>query len=139
MFGICFIKLQFIVYLMQFCVGKVVCEGLGLLFFYYGLMIMLVVVLVVSQDCLFILELVMVDFQSVIVQGQVMYCISDLCCIVVMMDFLFVKNGQSYVFEDLIWLGDCVVQQVEVIVQQVVQVMELKVVLCVLVVIVCIV
>jgi len=126
MFGIRFIKSQPTVHLMQFRAGKVVREGSGLSFFYYGPTTTLVAVPVASQDRPFILELVTADFQSVTVQGQVTYRISDPRRTAAMMDFSLAKNGQSYVSEDPKRLGDRVAQQVEVIVQQAVQAMELK-------------
>lgn len=126
MFGIRFIKSQPTVHLMQFRAGKVVREGSGLSFFYYGPTTTLVAVPVASQDRPFILELVTADFQSVTVQGQVTYRISDPRRTAAMMDFSLAKNGQSYVSEDPTRLGDRVAQQVEVIVQQTVQAMELK-------------
>ncbi|UGS88374.1 SPFH domain-containing protein (plasmid) [Ralstonia wenshanensis] len=126
MFGIRFIKSQPTVHLMQFRAGKVVREGSGLSFFYYGPTTTLVAVPVASQDRPFILELVTADFQSVTVQGQVTYRISDPRRTAAMMDFSLAKNGQSYVSEDPTRLGDRVAQQVEVIVQQAVQAMELK-------------
>jgi hypothetical protein len=126
MFGIRFIKSQPTVHLMQFRAGKVVREGSGLSFFYYGPTTTLVAVPVASQDRPFILELVTADFQSVTVQGQVTYRISDPRRTAAMMDFSLAKNGQTYVSEDPKRLGDRVAQQVEVIVQQAVQGMELK-------------
>lgn len=126
MFGIRFIKSQPTVHLMQFRAGQVVREGSGLSFFYYGPTTTLVAVPVASQDRPFILELVTADFQSVTVQGQVTYRISDPRRTAAMMDFSLAKNGQSYVSEDPKRLGDRVAQQVEVIVQQAVQGMELK-------------
>lgn len=126
MFGIRFIKSQPTVHLMQFRAGKVVREGSGLSFFYYGPTTTLVAVPVASQDRPFILELVTADFQSVTVQGQVTYRISDPRRTAAMMDFSLAKNGQSYVSEDPKRLGDRVAQQVEVIVQQAVQALELK-------------
>ena len=96
MFGIRFIKSQPTVHLMQFRAGKVVREGSGLSFFYYGPTTALVAVPVASQDRPFILELVTADFQSVTVQGQVTYRISDPRRTAAMMDFSLAKNGQTY-------------------------------------------
>ncbi len=126
MFGIRFIKSQPTVHLMQFRAGKVVREGSGLSFFYYGPTTTLVAVPVASQDRPFILELVTADFQRVTVQGQVTYRINDPRRTAAMMDFSLAKNGRTYVSEDPKRLGDRVAQQVEVIVQQAVQALELK-------------
>ena len=126
MFGIRFIKSQPTVHLMQFRAGKVVREGAGLSFFYYAPATTLVSVPVASQDRPFILELVTADFQSVTVQGQVTYRISDPQRTAAMMDFSLGKDGRSYVSEDPKRLGDRVAMQVEVIVQQAVQALGLK-------------
>ena len=126
MFGIRYIKSQPTVHLMQFRAGKVVREGAGLSFFYYAPATTLVSIPVASQDRPFILELVTADFQSVTVQGQVTYRISDPRRTATMMDFSLGKDGRSYVSEDPKRLGDRVAMQVEVIVQRAVQVLELK-------------
>ncbi|MGV2293642.1 SPFH domain-containing protein, partial [Trinickia sp. YCB016] len=126
MFGIRFIKSQPTVHLMQFQAGRVVREGAGLSFFYYAPATTLVSVPVASQDRPFILELVTADFQSVTVQGQVTYRISDPHRTAAMMDFSLGKDGRSYVSEDPKRLGERVAMQVEVIVQQAVQALELK-------------
>lgn len=126
MFGIRFIKSQPTVHLMQFRAGKVVREGAGLSFFYYAPTTTLVAVPVASQDRPFILELVTADFQSVTVQGQVTYRISDPHRTAAMMDFSLAKDGRSHVSEDPKRLGERVAMQVEVIVQQTVQALGLK-------------
>ncbi len=126
MFGIRFIKSQPTVHLMQFRAGKVVREGSGQSFYYYAPTTTLVAVPIASQDRAFILELVTADFQSVTVQGQVTYRVSDPRRTAAMMDFSLARNGQVYVSEDPTRLGDRVAMQVEVIVQQAVQALELK-------------
>jgi hypothetical protein len=126
MLGIRFIKSQPTVHLMQFRAGKVMREGSGLSFFYYAPTTTLVAVPVASQDRPFILELVTADFQSVTVQGQATYRISDPRRTAAMMDFSLAKDGQSSISDDPKRLGDRVAMQVEVIVQQAVQALELK-------------
>jgi hypothetical protein len=126
MFGMRFIKSHPTVHLMQFRAGKLVREGSGQSFFYYAPTTTLVAVPVASRDRPFILELVTADFQSVTVQGQVTYRISDPRRTAAMMDFSLARDGQSYVSEDPKRLGDRVAMQVEVIVQQAVQALDLK-------------
>lgn len=77
MLGIRFIKSQPTTHLMQFRRGRVVREGAGLSFFYYGPTSTLVAVPIGSQDRPFILELVTSDFQSITVQGQVTYRVAE--------------------------------------------------------------
>jgi hypothetical protein len=125
MLGIRFIKSQPTVHLMQFRAGKLVREGAGQSFYYYAPMSTVVAVPVASQDRPFILELVTADFQSVTVQGQVTYRVTDPRRTAAMMDFALGADG-SYVSEDPLRLGERVTMQVEVIIQQAVQGMDLK-------------
>jgi regulator of protease activity HflC (stomatin/prohibitin superfamily) len=125
MLGIRFIKSQPTVQLMQFRAGKLVREGAGQSFYYYAPMSTVVAVPVASQDRPFILELVTADFQSVTVQGQVTYRVTDPRRTASMMDFALGADG-SYVSEDPLRLGERVTMQVEVIIQQAVQGMDLK-------------
>jgi hypothetical protein len=126
MLGIRFIKSQPTVHLMQFRGGRLVREGAGAALFYFGPMTTLVAVPVASQDRPFMLELVTADFQSVTVQGQVTYRVSDPRRTAALMDFSLRKDGAAYASEDPARLGDRVVMQVEVIIQQAVQALELK-------------
>lgn len=126
MFGIRFIKSQPTTHLMQFRGGKLVRDGAGLSFFYYAPLATLVAVPVASHDRPFMLDLVTSDFQSVTVQGQVTYRISEPRRTAAMMDFSLRADGKGYASEDPARLGDRVAQQAEVIVQQAVQAMALK-------------
>lgn len=126
MLGIQFIKTQPTTHLMQFRKGRVVREGAGLSFFYYAPSSTLVAVPVASQDSAFMLELVTSDFQSVTVQGQVSYRVSEPKRTAALMDFSLVPNGKGYASEDPQRLGDRVAMQAKVIVQQAVQALDLK-------------
>ena len=77
MFGIRFIKVQPTTYLLQYRRGRLVREGVGLSFFYYGPTTSLVAVPVASTDTPFIFQETTADFQSVTLQGQVTYRVSD--------------------------------------------------------------
>jgi hypothetical protein len=126
MFGVRFIKSQPTTHLMQFRGGKLVREGAGMSFFYYAPTATVVAVPVASHDRPFMLSLVTSDFQSVTVQGQVTYRISEPKRTAAMMDFSLRADGKGYVSEDPIRLGERVAQQAEVIVQQAVQALDLK-------------
>ena len=130
MFGIRFIKTQPTTHLMQYRGGRLMREGAGLSFFYYGPATTLVAVPLASHDRPFMLELVTSDFQSVTVQGQVTYRISTPQRTAAMMDFSLRPDGKGYASEDPARLGDRVAQQTEVIVQQAVQALNLKQALC---------
>lgn len=126
MFGIRYIKSQPTLHLMQFRGGKLVREGPGLSFFYYAPSATLVAVPVTSHDRPFMLDLVTADFQSVTVQGQVTYRISEPRRTAAMMDFSLASNGRDYASDDPPRLGERVAQQARVIVQQAVQALPLK-------------
>lgn len=126
MLGIRFIKSQPTTHLMQFRRGRVVREGAGLSFFYYGPTSTLVAVPIGSQDRPFILELVTSDFQSITVQGQVTYRVAEPGRIAGLMDFSLSADGKAHASEDPTRLGERVAMQAEVIVRQAVQQMNLK-------------
>ena len=77
MLGFKFIKAQPTTYLLQYRGGKVIRDGLGLSFFYYAPTTSLVAVPVGSADVPFIFHEITGDFQSVTIQGQVTYRVSD--------------------------------------------------------------
>ena len=126
MLGVQFIKTQPTTYLMQFRKGRVVREGAGLSFFYYGPNSTLVAVPVASRDSDFMLELVTRDFQGVTVQGQVGYRVSDPKRTAALMDFSLLPNGKGHASDDPERLGERVAMQAKVIVQQAVQALDLK-------------
>lgn len=125
MLGLRFIKTQPTTHLIQFRKGRVVREGAGLSFLYYAPTSTVVAVPVGSQDAGFMLELVTGDFQSVTVQGQVTYRVSDPKRTAALMDFSLRPDG-SYASEDPKRLQDRLVMQVKVIIQQAVQALDLK-------------
>jgi len=100
MFGIRFIKAQPTVYMLQFCKGRVIREGVGLTFFYYAPTISLVAVPAASAESPFIFEEVTADFQSVTIQGQVTYRVADPKRLAALMNFTLDARGQGYVSED---------------------------------------
>jgi len=126
MFGFRFVKSPPTVHLIQYKAGVIVREGVGQSFVYFAPTSALAAVPLASQDRPFILELTTADFQSVTVQGQVTYRVSDPRRTAAMMDFSLAKDSQSYSSEDPQRLGDRVASQVEVIIQQAVQALELK-------------
>ena len=126
MFGLRFVKSPPTVHLLQYKAGVVVREGVGQSFFYFEPASSLAAVPLASQDRPFILELTTADFQSVTVQGQVTFRVSDPRRTAAMMDFSLAKDAQTYCSEDPKRLGDRVASQVEVIIQQAVQALALK-------------
>ena len=126
MLGMRFIKTQPTTHLIQFRRGRVVREGAGLSFLYYAPTSTVVAVPVGSRDAGFMLELVTGDFQSVTVQGQVTYRVSDPQRTAGLMDFSLQPDGRTHASDDPKRLQDRVVMQVKVIIQQAVQGLELK-------------
>lgn len=126
MLGVQFIKAQPTLHLMQFRKGRLVREGAGLSFFYYAPSSTLVAVPVASQDSGFMLELVTADFQSVTVQGQVSFRVSDPRRIAALMDFSLMPSGKGYASQDPQLLTERVAMQVKVTIGQAVQALDLK-------------
>jgi hypothetical protein len=126
MFGLRFIKTQPTTHLMQFRKGRVVREGAGLSFFYYGPSSSLVAVPIASRSSDFMLELVTSDFQGVTVQGEVSFRVQDPRRTAALMDFSLAPNGKGYASDDPQRLGDRVAMQAKVVIQQAVQALDLK-------------
>src|SRR5436189_3164701 len=100
MFGINFIKVQPTTYLLQYRRVRVVREGVGLAFFYYGPTTSLVAIPVGSIDVPFIFEEPTGDYQTVTLQGQVSYRVVDAKKLAGLMDFTLTQNGRVYAGED---------------------------------------
>jgi len=126
MFGFRFVKVQPTTYLMQYRGGRVVREGAGLAFFYYAPTSSLVAIPVASRDAPFIFHQVTADFQTMTVQGQVAYRVSDPAKLASMLNFALRADGKSYASDDPEKLSDRILAVVEVLIQQEVQVMNIK-------------
>ena len=115
MFGIQFIKVQPTTYLLQYRAGRVVREGSGLSFFYYGPTSSLVAVPVASMDVPFIFEETTGDFQAVTIQGQVTYRISEPKRLAGLLNYTLKPNGQTYASEDPGKLSERVINVINVL------------------------
>src|SRR3974390_2407249 len=100
MFGIKFIKVQPTTYLLQYRRGKIVREGVGLSFFYYSPITSLVAVPVASTVTPFIFQETTADFQTVTIQGQVTYRVSDPNQLASLLNYTLKPNDEAYVSED---------------------------------------
>jgi hypothetical protein len=100
MIGLRFIKAEPTTYLLEFKAGKIVREGPGLSFFYYGPTTSLVAVPVGSTDVPFIFEETTADFQSVSVQGQLTYRVIDPKKLASLLNFTLDRAGETYASED---------------------------------------
>jgi hypothetical protein len=126
MFGIRFVKALPTTYLMQVRGGRVVRAGAGLSMVYYGPTSSLVAVPVASREAPFIFQQVTADFQSLTVQGQVAYRVSDPSKASSMLNFALRPDGKTYESDDPEKLPQRVLAVVEVLIQQDVQAMSLK-------------
>jgi len=126
MIGIKFIKVQPTTYLLQYRGGKIVREGLGLSFFYYGPTTSLVAVLVASTDTPFIFQETTADFQAVTIQGQVTYRISEPKRLAVLLNFTLEKDGDTYASEDPEKLPERVIHVINVIARAELQKLPLR-------------
>ncbi len=100
MFGIRFIKVAPTDFVLQYKRGKTVREGAGLSFFYFAPTTSLVLVPSGSVDVPFIFEEVTADFQTVTVQGQLTYRVTDPRKLSKLMNFTLSSSGKSYASDD---------------------------------------
>lgn len=126
MLGMRFIKTEPTTYLMAFKGGRIVREGVGLSFMYFGPTTSLVAVPVGSRILDFIFEPVTSDFQSVTVQGQISYRVSEPRKVAAMMNFALRADGKTYASDDPEKLQDRILGAVEVLTQKAVKEMSLK-------------
>ncbi len=115
MFGIRFIKVEPSTYVLQYKRGKVVREGSGLSFFYYGPSSSLVAVPIASVDVPFIFEEVTADFQEVTVQGQVAYRVREPGKLSSLLNFTLAPDQRRYISDDPEKLPRRIIDQVQVL------------------------
>ncbi len=126
MFGFRFVKALPTTYLMQVKSGKVVRSGAGLSMLYYSPTSSLLAVPIASREAPFIFQNVTADFQTLTVQGQVAYKVSEPAKAASMLNFALRVDGKSYESDDPEKLPQRVLAVVEVLIQQAVQGMSLK-------------
>ena len=126
MFGIKFIKVPPTTYLIQYRGRKIVREGLGLSFFYYGPATSLVAVPVASSDIPFIFQETTADFQGVTIQGQVTYRVSDAKRLAALLNYTLAPNGHDYASEDPDKLSERVIHVINVLARGEIQKLSLR-------------
>jgi len=126
MFGINFIKVQPTTYLLQYCGGHVVREGLGLSFFYYAPTTSLVAVPVASTDTPFIFQETTADFQAVTIQGQVTYRVGDPKRLAALLNYTLAGDGEAYSSEDPEKLPERVIHVINVLARAELQKLPLR-------------
>lgn len=100
MFGIHYIKFLPSEYVLRYKSGKIVQEGAGLSFFYYAPVTSLVVLPAASAEAPFIFSEVTGDYQSVTVQGQLTYRITDFRRAAQALNYSIHIGSRKYVSED---------------------------------------
>lgn len=126
MLGIKFIKVQPTTYLLQYRHGKIVREGVGLSFFYYAPTSSLVAVPVASTDTPFIFQETTADFQTVTMQGQVTYRVSDPKQLASLLNYTLGPDGETYVSEDPEKLPERVIHVINVLARAELQKLPLR-------------
>jgi regulator of protease activity HflC (stomatin/prohibitin superfamily) len=126
MLGFRFIKAQPTTYLMRFRGGRIVREGAGLAFFYYAPTTSLVAVPIASADAPFIFEEVIADFQTVTIQGQVTFRVTDPKKLAALMNFTLNARGQNYVSDEPQKLPQRVINVVNVLARAELQTLPLR-------------
>lgn len=95
MFGINFIKFDAMTYVIEYRRGQVVREGKGLSFFYYAPTTSITAVPLGSKDIQFIFNETTRDFQTITIQGQITYTVSDPRQLAELLDFTLTANRQA--------------------------------------------
>jgi len=94
MFGIRFIKFDAMTYVIHYKKGRVAKEGRGLAFYYYEPSSSIAAIPLGSNDVPFIFNETTVDYQTVSIQGQISYRVSDAKKLAEVLDFTVYANGQ---------------------------------------------
>lgn len=114
MFGIKFIKFQPTEYVLKYKNGKVVKEGSGISFYYYVPTTSIVVVPLGSIDEPFMFEGLTLDYQTVTIQGQIAYRITDQKKVCKLLNYTVDNNRKGYVSDDPKKLSQRVINIVKV-------------------------
>ncbi|MBI3096753.1 MAG: SPFH domain-containing protein [Planctomycetes bacterium] len=125
MLGIRFVRAAPTTYLLHYRNGRVVREGVGLSFFYFGPTSTLVSVPVSSTDLPFVFNEVTADFQSITLQGQITYRIGEPKRLAALLDFSLDARG-GYRSEDPDTLRERLVAIAQVLARGVVQHLPLR-------------
>ncbi len=126
MLGIRFIKSQPTTYLIEYKSGKIVRQGAGLSFLYFAPTTTLAAIPSGSSDESFIFQHVTADFQTITVQGNIVYRISEPTKAASMLNFALKSDGKGYESDDPEKLRQRVLSTVEVLSQKFTKSLVLK-------------
>ncbi len=125
MLGIQFIKANPTSYVLHFKNGRIKREGPGLSFWYYAPNSTIVSVPISTVDVPFVFEEVSSDFQSIVLQGQMTYRVTDARRLAELMDFSVNSSGR-YLSRDPEKLNDRLIAHTQVLSSAVMHRMNLK-------------
>jgi regulator of protease activity HflC (stomatin/prohibitin superfamily) len=120
-----FLKAAPTTYVLHYRNGRPVREGAGLSFFYYGPTSTIVTIAMASTDSPFAFQEATADFQSVAIQGQVTYRVSDPKRLASVLD-LSVSPGGAYKTDDYQKLGERLVHTTQALMRAELQKMSLQ-------------
>ncbi len=129
MLGWKFVKFQPSEYVMKFRSGKVIKEGVGLSFYYYAPLTSIVVIPVSSIDVPFMFDEMTRDYQTVTVQGQLTYRITDFRRISRLLNYTYDPRKHRHLSDDPDKLSQRVIHMAKVQIQKHIEHMPLKEVL----------
>ncbi|MEW4370140.1 SPFH domain-containing protein [Paenibacillus kandeliae] len=126
MFGLRFAKFQPSDYVMKVKNGKIVKEGVGLSFYYYEPTTSVVVVPVSSIDVPFMFEEITSDYQTVTVQGQVTYRITEYRQTTRILNYTYNLKKNRYLSDDPDKLSQRVINIVKVLMKKRIEQLPLR-------------
>lgn len=100
MFGVRFVKFEPNLYVLKYKKGKIVKEGEGLALWYFAPNTSLAAVPVTSSEVSFIFDEVTADFQTVTVQGKVIYKVKEPRKTSQLLNFTLDSAGEKYISDD---------------------------------------
>jgi regulator of protease activity HflC (stomatin/prohibitin superfamily) len=121
-----YIKTEANTYLMKYKKGLLVKEGIGLSFIYFAPTTSLVSIPMESCDLPFIFNELTSDFQTLSIQGQLVYRIKNPKQLAEVMNYTLSKNGQDYATEAPKKLPGRILNLVQVATRNVIQSMKLQ-------------
>lgn len=128
MFGIRFIKAVPTTYILHYSNGRLKREGSGISFFYYAPISSIVAVPVNTVDLPFIFNETTQEFQTITVQGQLSYRVTDPKRLSLLLNFSIRPTGE-YLSDDPVKLGERLINSTQSMARTVIQGMNLKEVL----------
>ncbi|MBF0345432.1 MAG: membrane protease subunit, stomatin/prohibitin [Nitrospirae bacterium] len=125
MLGIKYIKFDSTTYVIHYKNGKIISEGKGLSFFYFAPVSSIVAIPLGSNDIQFIFNESTVDFQTVSIQGQIIYKIENTKMLAELLDFTVDAKG-NYKKKDYEKLHQRLVNEAQTAASAFVQSLSLK-------------